>query len=196
MAFEPDTTAPRIDALTAAGYPRQANPITVVRSSPNCGRAGMGSPAMKYRIVGLSAALALLFVACAPAAPTAPAPAKPTDVPKPAAQPTTAPTARPATTAPAKPAAAAPTTAPTAQAAAKPAAPALTATEWDQIVAAAKREGNVSVIGPQGGASRDALSAGFNRMYPEIQVEYNGLAGAQTGPKVLTELAAKQNTTD
>jgi iron(III) transport system substrate-binding protein len=114
---------------------------------------------MKYRIVGLSAALTLLLVACAPAAPTGPAPAKPTDVPKPAAQPTTA-------------------------------------TEWDQIIAAAKREGNISVIGPQGSASRDALSAGFNRMYPEIQVEYNGLAGAQTGPKVLTELAANQNTTD
>jgi ABC-type Fe3+ transport system substrate-binding protein len=89
--------------------------------------------------------------------------------------------------------AAAPTAAPPAATAApKPAA----AAEWDQVVAAAKREGKVSIIGPVGNTSRDGLAAGFNRMYPDIQVDYNGLTGAQTGPKVLNELAANQNTTD
>jgi iron(III) transport system substrate-binding protein len=157
---------------------------------------------MKHRIVGLSAALTLLFAACAPAAP----PPAPTSVPpKPAAQPTTPPAAATATPAAApakpteapaaKPAEPAKPPAPT-QPAAKPADTAISAAEWDQIVAAAKREGNISVIGPQGSESRDALAAGFNRKYPEIQVEFNGLAGSQTGPKVLTELAANQNTTD
>jgi iron(III) transport system substrate-binding protein len=125
---------------------------------------------MKQRIVGMTATLALLLGACAPT--VAPSPPAPTTAP------------------------AAPTTAPTTAPAPKPAASTPAAAEWDQIVAAAKKEGDVSVIGPHGNASRDALSAGFNRMYPEIQVEYNGLAGAQTGPKVLNELAANQNTTD
>jgi iron(III) transport system substrate-binding protein len=93
---------------------------------------------------------------------------------------------------------AAPAAAPTAPpaATATPAPASLAAGEWDQIVAAAKREAAVSVIGPVGSVSRDALAAGFNRVYPEIQVDYNGLTGAQTGPKVLNELAANQNTTD
>src|SRR5262249_34939979 len=54
----------------------------------------------------------------------------------------------------------------------------------------------VSLIGPQGSASQDGLTAGFTRMYPDIKVEYNGLAGAQTGPKVINEQAANPNTTD
>jgi len=83
-----------------------------------------------------------------------------------------------------------PALAPTSVPAAKPTVAAVSAADWDQIVAAARREGAVSVIGPQGSASRDALSVGFNRMYPDLQVQYGGLAGAQTGPKVLNELAA------
>jgi iron(III) transport system substrate-binding protein len=86
--------------------------------------------------------------------------------------------------------------APAAPAPAQPTTAAAPSAEWDQTVAAAKREGTVSVIGPQGSASQAALSAGFNRQYPDIQVQYNGLAGAQTAPKVLNELAANQNTTD
>ena len=166
---------------------------------------------MKHRIVGLSAALVLFLAACTPAPPAAaptavPAAANPTTAPKPVTQPTTAPSGPVATTplaATSAPTPANPTVAPkpaaqptTASAAAKPAGAPATSAEWDQIVAAAKREGAVSVIGPQGSASQDALSAGFNRMYPEIRVDYNGLAGAQTGPKVLNELAANHNTTD
>ena len=99
--------------------------------------------------------------------------------------------------APAAPAPA-PTSAPAPTAAAGPtAAPAAgTSADWDQIVAAAKKEGSVSVIGPQGSTSQDSLTVGFNRVYPDIKVEYAGLAGAQTGPKVINEQAANQNTTD
>jgi iron(III) transport system substrate-binding protein len=162
---------------------------------------------MKHRIVGLSAGLILLLAACAPAAPTPTSPPAPTAAAKPttapAAAPTTAPTAasaQAATTAPAaKPTAAnaaAATTAPAAAATAAPAATTATASDWDQIVAAAKKEGSVSLIGPQGSNSQDGLTAGFIRVYPDIKVEYNGLAGAQTGPKVINEQAANQNTTD
>ena len=93
----------------------------------------------------------------------------------------------PAAPAPPPTSAPAPTSAPTA---AKPTG------DWDQIVAAAKREGTISLIGPQGSASQQVLTTGFSGKYPDIKVEYNGLAGAQTGPKVINEQAANQNTTD
>src|SRR5262249_11927614 len=118
---------------------------------------------MKHRIVGLSAVLTLLFAACAPAAP-APAPTSrpaPTVAPTAAPKPTTAPAAAPA-------AAPKPTSAPAAAPTAAPTA-ANSSADWDQIVAAAKREGTVSLIGPQGSASQDGLTAGFTRMYPDIK---------------------------
>lgn len=143
---------------------------------------------MKQRIVNVGAALTLVLVACAPAAPqaapTAPAVAKATEAPaKPAAQPPAAAPVQPTAASVAKPP----------DAATKPPA---TTGDWDQVLAAAKREGKVSVIGPQGSESRDALATGFGKKYPEIQVEFNGMAGNQIGPKVLTELGANQNTTD
>ena len=67
---------------------------------------------------------------------------------------------------------------------------------WEQIVAAAKKEGAVTVIGPQGNETRDALSLGFQKKYPEITVELLGMAGNQIGPKLLNELAASRYTTD
>jgi iron(III) transport system substrate-binding protein len=69
-------------------------------------------------------------------------------------------------------------------------------TEWDKIVAAAKREGKIGVIGPQGVDIRDALTRGFQKQYPEIRVEFNGYQGVQIAPKLLNELRAKRNTTD
>jgi iron(III) transport system substrate-binding protein len=163
----------------------------------------------------------MLATACAPAAAPAPttAPPKPTQAPaKPAA--TTAPAAKP-TTAPAKPAAGA-TTAPAAKPteaakpaakptevakpaakpteAAKPAAGAapkpVSAAEWDQIVAAAKREGKIVVNGPAGVEAREALVAEFNKKYPEIEVDFSGASGSQTAPKVLAALGANQFTND
>jgi iron(III) transport system substrate-binding protein len=67
---------------------------------------------------------------------------------------------------------------------------------WDQIVAAAKKEGSVSVIGPQGNATRDALTLAFQKKYPDIKVELLSMSGSQIGPKLLNELAAGKNTTD
>lgn len=68
--------------------------------------------------------------------------------------------------------------------------------EWEQALDAARREGRVVVIGPQGTETRDALSVGFQKKYPGIQVEVNGMAGNQIAPKLLNELAAGRHTTD
>src|SRR6266850_7608413 len=67
---------------------------------------------------------------------------------------------------------------------------------WEQIVTAAKNEGTVTVIGPQGNETRDALTRGFQKKYPEINVELMSMAGNQIGPKLLNELAASRFTTD
>ncbi len=70
------------------------------------------------------------------------------------------------------------------------------AAEWDNVLEAAKKERSVSVIGPQGNETRDALTIGFQKKYPGIQVEVNSMAGNQIAPKLLNELAAGRNTTD
>ena len=67
---------------------------------------------------------------------------------------------------------------------------------WEQILAAAKKEGMVSVIGPQGSETRDALTLPFQKKYPDIRVELQSMAGNQIGPKLLNELAAGRNSTD
>ena len=68
--------------------------------------------------------------------------------------------------------------------------------EWAQIVEAAKREGTVVVVGPQGSETRDALVKGFQRKYPEIKVEHSGSAGAQLPPKLLAEQKSERFTVD
>lgn len=67
---------------------------------------------------------------------------------------------------------------------------------WAQIVAAANQEGQVTLIGPQGSDNVAALTSGFEAIYPAIHVDYQGVAGDQVAPKVLTEVGANRNTTD
>jgi iron(III) transport system substrate-binding protein len=68
--------------------------------------------------------------------------------------------------------------------------------EWSEIVEAAKREGKIVLIGPQGTETREALIQGFQRKYPEIQVEHSGMGGGQIPPKILTEQKAGRYSTD
>jgi iron(III) transport system substrate-binding protein len=75
-------------------------------------------------------------------------------------------------------------------------ATAQTPPSWEQTVAAAKKEGTVTVIGPQGSETRDALTLAFQKKYPDIRVELQGMSGNQIGPKLLNELAASRFTTD
>ena len=76
------------------------------------------------------------------------------------------------------------------------AAMAQSAQSWEQILVAAKKEGMVSVIGPQGSETRDALTLVFQKKYPDIRVDLQSMAGNQIGPKLFNELAAGRNTTD
>jgi len=76
------------------------------------------------------------------------------------------------------------------------AASAPNAAEWEKTVAAAKKEGVVSVIGPLGAEMRNALTLAFQRKYPDIKIEFQGFTGSQVGPKLIAELTAGRNTTD
>ena len=64
--------------------------------------------------------------------------------------------------------------------------------QWNEIVEAAKREGTVVVVGPQGNETREALTLGFQKKYPEIKVEHSSAAGAQLPPKLLAEQKAER----
>jgi|SRR5262245_32152627 len=70
------------------------------------------------------------------------------------------------------------------------------APEWEKIVGAAKGEGRVVIMGPSGTDVRDAFTEGFQKKFPGIQVEFNGMAGAQVAPKLLNELSAGVYRTD
>ena len=51
-------------------------------------------------------------------------------------------------------------------------------------------------MGPAGEDVRDAFTEGFQKKYPGIEVDYNGMAGAQVAPKLLNELSAGVYRTD
>jgi iron(III) transport system substrate-binding protein len=76
------------------------------------------------------------------------------------------------------------------------AAPAGGDAEWNKTVAAAKKEGKIVIIGPSGSDVRDAYTIGFQKKYPEIEVDFSGMRGAEVAPKLLAELNAKQYLTD
>ncbi len=75
-------------------------------------------------------------------------------------------------------------------------APAPSGTDWNKTIAAAKKEGKVVLIGPPGPDIRDAHTIGFQKKYPEINVEFSGMRGAEVAPKLLAELKANQYLTD
>jgi iron(III) transport system substrate-binding protein len=64
-----------------------------------------------------------------------------------------------------------------------------TPTEWDQAVAAARREGTVVVAGPPGELYRQALLA-FSEQFPGITVEYTSQSGRDLAPRIGAERAA------
>lgn len=68
--------------------------------------------------------------------------------------------------------------------------------EWDQVVAAAKREGEVVVLGPPGTAVRKALTEGFQKSFPGVKVEYTGATGSRMAPRLLAERRARHYLAD
>jgi iron(III) transport system substrate-binding protein len=67
---------------------------------------------------------------------------------------------------------------------------------WEKIVGAGNKESKVVVFGPPGADVRDAYTIGFQKKYPGIEVDFNGMQGAQVAPKLLAELKAQQYRTD
>jgi ABC-type Fe3+ transport system substrate-binding protein len=70
------------------------------------------------------------------------------------------------------------------------AAPANTPADWDALVAAARQEGTVALMGAPGQAIRQALVDEFERAYPGIKVEYNSGRMPEQWPRVQAERAA------
>ena len=64
--------------------------------------------------------------------------------------------------------------------------PMAAADEWDKVLAAAKKEGTVSVIGPVGSDRHDTLTQSFEKKYG-IKVDYLGDRGSGIGPKLTAE---------
>jgi iron(III) transport system substrate-binding protein len=58
---------------------------------------------------------------------------------------------------------------------------------WEQILAAARKEGRVVVIGSPGLTVREALVLGFKKSYPGIEVEYTALLPRQVIPRITQE---------
>lgn len=110
---------------------------------------------------------ATLLAACQPTAPAA------------------APTAAPATAAPAKPAS---TAAPASAGTAAPATGSTAApTTMAELQEAARKEGRVSVYGPPGTEYRRVYVEGWQKAYPDIQIDYSGANGSEQAPKLAAE---------
>lgn len=59
--------------------------------------------------------------------------------------------------------------------------------DWEAIVAAAEKEGQLNIAGPPGDTFRFALVEWFQKKYPKIKVEYNGASGRDQVPRVTRE---------
>ncbi|MDH3444207.1 MAG: extracellular solute-binding protein [Deltaproteobacteria bacterium] len=58
---------------------------------------------------------------------------------------------------------------------------------WDAVVAAAKKEGKVVVLGPPGDRVREALVQGFGKAFPDIPIEFSGARGGELATRVKAE---------
>ena len=59
--------------------------------------------------------------------------------------------------------------------------------DWEAIVAAAEKEGQLSIAGPPGDTFRFALVEWFQKKFPRIKVEYNGASGRDQVPRITRE---------
>lgn len=68
--------------------------------------------------------------------------------------------------------------------------------EWEQVLAAARREGSVVVVGTPGDTIRTAMVEGFRKAYPDIALEWSGVRGNDVLVKVSAERRADLATID
>ena len=59
--------------------------------------------------------------------------------------------------------------------------------EWDKVLAAAHKEGTVFASGPPGAAQRKAITQGWAKAFPDIQLRYTGARGSEITAKVARE---------
>jgi iron(III) transport system substrate-binding protein len=59
--------------------------------------------------------------------------------------------------------------------------------KWEKVLAAAKKEGTVVVLGPPGDLIRNAMVDGFKKAFPGIEVEYSGGRSGEQAVKLGTE---------
>ncbi|MFN0074234.1 MAG: extracellular solute-binding protein [Chloroflexota bacterium] len=105
-------------------------------------------------------------------------------------QPAAAPTSKPAAQPTTAPPVAAPTTAPVAQSKPPEAQPTAAASaDWDQLVAAAKKEGTLAAVTGVGSAYRRVMDA-FQEAFPGITVEHTALRGSDFAARVRQERQA------
>ncbi|MBV8083570.1 MAG: extracellular solute-binding protein [Chloroflexi bacterium] len=158
----------------------------------------MEHPTLLTRRQALRAAaltsLGAILAACGGSA--APAPSSPAASPSTAAPATSAAAAKPsvsvAASASAAPSAAAPAGAKPAASgsvASQPAPSPVSQAEWDSIVAAARKEGTVSVNVFPGKGNEDAI-AQFNKTYPDIKLVHTTLPTSALAPRILQEYKA------
>jgi iron(III) transport system substrate-binding protein len=63
-------------------------------------------------------------------------------------------------------------------------------TEWDKVVADAKRDGRIVVAGPTGNTHRQVLASFFEKSHSEIRVEYTGALLREMVPRIVQERQA------
>ncbi|HLQ35220.1 MAG TPA: extracellular solute-binding protein, partial [Chloroflexota bacterium] len=78
-----------------------------------------------------------------------------------------------------------------AQPAAPPSAAASAIGTWDSMLAAAKKEGKLTLSGPPSQVWRTALTS-FEKDYPDIKIEYTGTTSRDFWPKIAQEQKAGQ----
>jgi ABC-type Fe3+ transport system substrate-binding protein len=59
--------------------------------------------------------------------------------------------------------------------------------KWDTVVAEAKKEGKVVVLGPPGDQIRQAITQGFAKAFPDIGIEFSGARGGELATRVKAE---------
>jgi ABC-type Fe3+ transport system substrate-binding protein len=62
--------------------------------------------------------------------------------------------------------------------------------KWDDVLAAARKEGEVNVHGGPGRVFTQVHTEGFRKLYPDIKVNYTGLSGRDAIPKITREREA------
>ena len=70
------------------------------------------------------------------------------------------------------------------------AAPAAADASWDEVVKAAKAEGEVDVHGGPGRVYGEVLTEGFQKAYPDIKLNFSGSSGRDAIPQIMREREA------